>query len=166
MNDKLLSIGSVVLLKEANKRVMVIGYYPTYLEDNKEVTYDYSGCLFPEGVMDSKNSMLFNHSDVDKIFYYGLMDEEQNDFMTRLMEFVKEENNNKANEGDVQMENSSSENNRLGDLSVISKSDEDLTQNTESSINNEASPVEHTQNSVVDPFANLNVIPQTPNTSE
>lgn len=165
MNNKLLSIGSVVLLKDANKRVMVIGYYPTIVVDGNETTYDYSGCLFPEGVMDSKNSMLFNHSDVDKIFYYGLMDEEQNDFMTRLMEFVKEENNNKTNEGDVQMENSSSENNRLGELSVISKSDEDLTQNV-SSTNNEESLVEPTQNSVVNPFTNLNVIPQTPNTEE
>ena len=71
---------------------MIIGYYPTILEENKEITYDYSGCLFPEGVLDSSSIMLFNKADVDKLFYYGLMDEEQNDFMTRLEEFAKEEN--------------------------------------------------------------------------
>lgn len=96
MNNKLLSIGSVVLLKGANKRVMIIGYYPTVLSDNNETTYDYSGCLFPEGVMDSQNAMLFNHSDIDKLFYYGLMDGEQNEFITRLTDIVNEEkvNNN------------------------------------------------------------------------
>lgn len=96
MNNKLLSIGSVVLLKDANKRVMVIGYYPTIVADGNETTYDYSGCLFPEGVMDSQNAMLFNHSDIDKLFYYGLMDGEQNDFITRLTDIANEEmaNNN------------------------------------------------------------------------
>jgi hypothetical protein len=79
------------LLKEANKRVMVIGYYPTVVDDNNEITYDYSGCLFPEGVMDSQNAMLFNHNDIDKLFYYGLMDGEQNEFMTRLMNIANEE---------------------------------------------------------------------------
>ena len=94
MNNKLLSIGSVVLLKDADKRVMIIGYYPTVEENGNEVTYDYSACLFPEGVMNSKSAMLFNHSEIDKLFYYGLMDGEQNEFMTKLEEFVAEENKN------------------------------------------------------------------------
>lgn len=93
MKNKLLSIGSVVLLKEADKRIMVIGYYPTFLEEEKEITYDYSGCLFPEGVFDSQSTMLFNHKDIDKIYYYGLMDEEQGDFMDRLKQAVEEEQN-------------------------------------------------------------------------
>ena len=96
MNNRLLSIGSVVLLKDADKRIMIIGYYPTVEEKGNEVTYDYSGCLFPEGVMDSNSAMLFNHSDIDKLFYYGLMDGEQNDFITRLTDIANEEmvNNN------------------------------------------------------------------------
>jgi len=88
----ILPIGSVVLLKNADKRVMVIGYYPTILEDEKEITYDYLACLFPEGVIDSNNSMMFNHEDADKIFYYGLIDEEQKYFMEELKHVVEEEN--------------------------------------------------------------------------
>ena len=56
MNDKLLPIGSVVLLKEAKKRLMIIGYYPTIIsEEGNTTTYDYSGCLFPEGIIDSES---------------------------------------------------------------------------------------------------------------
>ena len=39
MQTKLLPIGSVVLLKTANKRVMIIGYYPTIVTDDKEITF-------------------------------------------------------------------------------------------------------------------------------
>lgn len=97
MNDKLLPIGSVVLLKEAKKRLMIIGYYPTIIsEEGNTTTYDYSGCLFPEGIIDSENVLLFNRTDIDQIYYYGLMDGEQNEFMTSLDEIVKSEitNNN------------------------------------------------------------------------
>lgn len=94
MSNKLLPIGSVVLLKNASKRVMVIGYYQTVMVANKEITYDYGGCLFPEGVIDSSKSMLFNHGDIDKMFYYGLIDDEQKDFIKKLSEVVEEEANN------------------------------------------------------------------------
>lgn len=91
MKNKILSIGSVVLLKEANKRVMIIGYYPTFVNDGEEVTYDYSGCLFPEGIVDSSQSLLFNHDDIDKVFYLGLIDEEQAEFITNLKAAVLDE---------------------------------------------------------------------------
>lgn len=99
---KILPIGSVVLLKEAEKRIMIIGYYPTSVVDNKEVTYDYSGCLYPEGVIDSDKSMLFNHDDIDHLFFYGLMDEEQEEFAKALEEAVAEEMNSSAVETTTQ----------------------------------------------------------------
>ncbi len=117
MNKKLLSIGSVVLLKEANKRVMVIGYYPTVLANGNEITYDYSGCLFPEGVMDSKTAMLFNHSDIDKLFYYGLMDEEQNDFITHLTNIVNEKIEN-TSAISTSSPNTNTENSVINDLEL------------------------------------------------
>lgn len=90
----LLSIGSVVLLKDANKRIMVTGYYPSIINNNNEVeiTYDYCGCIFPEGIMDSEKNILFNHEQIDSIFYYGLIDEEQKHFMEELKHVIEEEN--------------------------------------------------------------------------
>ena len=90
--EKFLPIGSVVLLKEANKRIMIIGYCPATKIEDIETTYDYSGCYFPEGVLNSEESMLFNHEQIDKVFYYGLIDEEQKDFMNRLNEVIEEDN--------------------------------------------------------------------------
>ena len=98
--DKLLSIGSVVLLKEINRRVMIIGYYPTTMLDDKEVTYDYSGCFFPEGLIDSKKAILFNRDEIEKLFHYGLMDEEQVDFIEKLTEYVEEEFSKEQKDGE------------------------------------------------------------------
>ena len=91
--EKFLPVGSVVLLKEANKRIMIIGYCATINVENVETTYDYSGCYFPEGVLNSEESMLFNHEQIDKVFYYGLIDEEEKDFMERLKKAIEEEKN-------------------------------------------------------------------------
>lgn len=90
---KLYSIGTVVILKEAEKRMMIMGYYPTIIRDDKEITCEYSGCLFPEGILDSSTTMMFNHEQIDKVFHYGLVDAEQDDFMNKLMAIVEEENN-------------------------------------------------------------------------
>lgn len=76
--DKYLPIGSVVLLKESNKRLMIYGVKQIATETKKE--YDYIACLFPEGNIDKKHNILFNHEDIDKIFYLGLHDEEQYEF--------------------------------------------------------------------------------------
>lgn len=72
---KLLPIGSVVLLKGAKKRVMVCGRFQRAVESQKR--YDYAGCLYPEGVIDAKNMLLFNTEDIDRLFFIGFQDEEE-----------------------------------------------------------------------------------------
>ena len=47
----LLPIGSVVLLNEAEKKLMIIGI----LQRNGEEVFDYVGCPYPEGLLDSEN---------------------------------------------------------------------------------------------------------------
>ena len=101
MKKRLLPIGSVVLLKKAAKRVMIIGYYPTIVDGKSEITFEYSGCLFPEGVIGSENAMFFNHSSIAKTFYYGLRDDEQENFIIRLEEFAKEEFNDAKFEEEI-----------------------------------------------------------------
>ena len=95
--NNLLSIGTVVLLEGAEKRLMIIGYYPTVTLDDKEITYDYTGCLFPEGVIDSEETLVFNSDQISKVFYHGLVDNEQKDFVTRLNAVIMEENNQAGN---------------------------------------------------------------------
>lgn len=82
-NEKYLPVGTVVMLKGGKKRVMIIGFC-TVMEEDKNKIYDYVGCLYPEGVLSSKETMLFNHDSIEKICYMGLSDEEEKDFKTRL----------------------------------------------------------------------------------
>ena len=93
MVNSLVAIGTVVLLKGTDKRVMIIGYYPVTVQQNMEITYEYCGCLFPEGVFDAKQSILFNNNDIEKIVYNGLVDQEQKDFIAKLSQVVIEEIN-------------------------------------------------------------------------
>ena len=76
MFSGLLPVGTVVLLKNSKKRVMVIGICQRSAEKPEEI-WDYSGCLFPEGYMGADKVFLFNNDQIDKVFFLGLQDQEQ-----------------------------------------------------------------------------------------
>jgi len=94
MNEKkYLPIGTVVMLAGGSKRAMITGFCPV-AEGNK--MYDYSGCLYPEGVLSSDQTLLFNHSQIVQIFFKGFVDQEQMDFMGKLNQIVSELDKPKA----------------------------------------------------------------------
>ena len=82
-------IGSVVLLKGAFKKLMIIGYYS--MDEGKNVIYDYAACLYPEGLLTSSQTFLFNHSQIDKVFFEGYRNEEYNKFVEKMDETFKKE---------------------------------------------------------------------------
>ncbi len=84
---KFLPIGTVVLLKGAKKRLMITGFC-SFDEAKKDKAYDYTGCLYPEGIISSKQMALFNHSQIEKVFYLGLRDEEEKQFKQNLINEV------------------------------------------------------------------------------
>lgn len=89
MNIKeLLPIGSVVLLKEGKKRIMITGVKQTNAEDSKE--YDYIGVMYPEGYMGDIGQFLFDHVDVEEVYFYGFIDEEREGFIQELDKFYKQ----------------------------------------------------------------------------
>ena len=77
MFEGLLPIGTVVLLKNSSKRVMIIGVLQQQIQENGKTLWDYAGCLYPEGYMGPDKSFLFNTYQIDKIFAIGYQDEEQ-----------------------------------------------------------------------------------------
>ncbi|MDR1687867.1 MAG: DUF4176 domain-containing protein [Clostridiales bacterium] len=86
---ELLPIGSVVLLKEGQKKVMIFGIMQTDTgADNKE--YDYIAVMYPEGNVGQEIQFLFNHEDIDQIFHRGYEDEEREQFLTKLDAIYKE----------------------------------------------------------------------------
>jgi len=66
MNKKYLPIGSIVKLKNKDVLIMITGYYSVEYEENVMI-YDYSGCLYPEGLMVKNGICSFNHSDIDNV---------------------------------------------------------------------------------------------------
>ncbi len=81
-------IGSVVLLKNSTKRLMITGFLQATPEE-KDKVYDYCGCLYPEGYQDSSHVYLFNEDMIEKVYAVGYMDEEQFAFSQRLMEAIE-----------------------------------------------------------------------------
>ena len=103
--DKFLPVGTVVLLSGGKKRVMITGYVAVGKETGNKV-YDYIGCLYPEGVISSDKNLLFNHNQIEKVYYMGYSDEEQKEFSKNLKQLIdKKLNSDKSNENVVQGKN-------------------------------------------------------------
>ena len=79
----LLPIGSVVLLKNSTKKVMIIGFAQVSANNPKNV-FDYAGCVFPEGYVGPDKTYLFNSNQIEKIYAVGYQDEEQMAFKTKI----------------------------------------------------------------------------------
>lgn len=82
---ELLPIGSVVLLKGGQKRLMVAGIKQTEVKDDGPgAEYDYMGFLYPEGHMGEQMQYLFNHDDIQDVIFRGYEDGERQFFLERL----------------------------------------------------------------------------------
>jgi len=80
---RFLPVGSVVLLKEGTKRVMIIGVKQVQ-EDGTQ--WDYSGCLYPEGIQNTDDLFIFNEDQIDMLFFIGFQDGEGLSFLEALNE--------------------------------------------------------------------------------
>ena len=87
MREKFLPIGTVVLLKGGRKRAMITGFC-SVAQENQEKIYDYSGCVYPEGYLSSNQVCLFDHDQIDKIFFLGFEDDEEKSFKDKLNKIV------------------------------------------------------------------------------
>ncbi len=80
MVRELLPIGSVVMLKHAEKPLMIYGIKQLDTE-NPDVEYDYIGVLYPEGNIGSNFQYLFNHQDISKVLFTGYKSDLLSDFL-------------------------------------------------------------------------------------
>ena len=87
MKRDLLPIGSIVLLKEGEKRLMICGRIQA--EGGSNTIYDYSACLYPEGITRSDSMYFFNNDAIETVFFIGYQDQEEfgyRDFLDSLGE--------------------------------------------------------------------------------
>lgn len=87
MKEKYLPIGTVVLLKGGKKRAMITGFC-SVAQENQDKIYDYSGCVYPEGYLSSNQVCLFDHDQIEKIFFVGFEDDEEKSFKEKLNTIV------------------------------------------------------------------------------
>ena len=80
MTEKLLPLGSIVYLKEATAKLMVVGRGASFDNGEGQVFSDYVGVVYPNGI-DPEDALFFNHQDVDKLNFTGYSDEEEERYL-------------------------------------------------------------------------------------
>ena len=88
MYKNLLPIGSVVLLKGGQKRLMICGRIQTRAGSDK--VYDYSACLYPEGITGPAGMYFFDREAVETVFFLGFQDKEELDFRANVLDTLGE----------------------------------------------------------------------------
>lgn len=85
MKDRFLPIGTVVLLKNGKKEVMITSYgvmpegeitVNGKAENGDKKMFDYGACTYPEGFISPNNIIAFNHDKIEKVCYMGYETEE------------------------------------------------------------------------------------------
>ena len=84
-----LPIGTVVLLQNGTHRVMITGFC-VISEENGDM-FDYTGVMYPEGMLNSQQSLVFNHKQIKKVFAIGYSDQEEKDFKKELLKTLNSE---------------------------------------------------------------------------
>lgn len=91
----LLPIGSVVIVGDSTKKVMIIGVCQKSTDGR---IFDYSGVVYPEGFLDPQKMFLFNNDQITQIAALGYQDAEQLAFKEKVdVAIVKIRNSNGEN---------------------------------------------------------------------
>ena len=89
IEGKYLPIGSVVLLRGGTKKAMITGYCMKSKERPDKI-YDYSGCPFPEGVIKSTKTSLFDHNQIVQVLFTGYKTQESDTFLSTIKNKIEE----------------------------------------------------------------------------
>lgn len=83
MYENLLPVGSVVLLKGGNKKIMIIGRIQA--KAGEEKIYDYAATYYPEGMISSDSVFFFDRDAIDRYYFIGYQDEDELEFRTNVL---------------------------------------------------------------------------------
>lgn len=88
MYKDLLPIGSVVLLKGGDKRIMICGRIQAKV--GEDTIYDYSACYYPQGIVDPTSMFFFNRDAIERVYHLGFQDEEEWAFRSNVLDRLGE----------------------------------------------------------------------------
>lgn len=77
--ERFLPIGTIVILKDGTRKIMITSYL--IISGGKDTTkeqkmFDYGGCPYPAGIIESSYAVGFNHNQIDKVIHMGHIDDE------------------------------------------------------------------------------------------
>lgn len=98
----MLPIGSIVYLKKGRRKLMVLNRAPLIPEENtdKMIMFDYSGCLYPNG-LNLEEIYYFNEENIDKVIFQGYSDDEEIRF-TELYNEMEEKIKDRYSKGKIE----------------------------------------------------------------
>jgi len=85
-----LPIGSVVLLIDGDKSIMIYGRKQIHAETDE--MYDYVACLYPEGNLNEEYTYLFNHDQIREVLHTGYTNDDEIEFLKVLSEMENQYN--------------------------------------------------------------------------
>ncbi|WP_252216969.1 DUF4176 domain-containing protein [Clostridium sp. CMCC3677] len=85
--DEVLPLGTVVLLKNSNRELVITGRMQRIASDSNEKIWDYSGCAYPKGIMSDDDSYAFNSDQIGKIYFKGYEDENEREYNKQLIDY-------------------------------------------------------------------------------
>ena len=88
-NKNLLPLGSVVYLKEGNKKVMIIARGLVAKNGDGLIFFDYGGVPYPEGLVDDKMAY-FQHEAVSKVVFEGYTDLDDEATVEKINTYILE----------------------------------------------------------------------------
>jgi len=78
-----LPLGSIVMLVDGQKAIMVYGRKQIHAASGQE--FDYVACLYPEGNINDDFTYLFNHDQIAEVIHTGYADEEDAQFVKEVL---------------------------------------------------------------------------------
>lgn len=100
IGEKFLPIGTVVLLKNGKRELMITSYCVMPAGDVYDKTgkieakgqmFDYGACLYPEGLISSDQIFVFNHEQIERICFKGYETDKQKEFSKLLKRGTEEQ---------------------------------------------------------------------------
>lgn len=89
MANKFLPVGTVITLKNAKKKLTIVG---NAVKKDDGTLFDYIAVPHPEGFIDSETMLLFNFEDINSIDFIGYIDSEAQMFIHKLLNTKSEKN--------------------------------------------------------------------------
>lgn len=85
--EKFIPLGSIVLLNDGVKKLMIIARAITIKNGDEEFYFDYGAIFYPEGLMGDELAY-FNKEDIAKIIAEGYVDVEEEHMVNNINRFL------------------------------------------------------------------------------